>query len=145
MPEPFSVKVPVSVGAVVWQYTPGTRVWPPRFRPVLLFVAGHTWPAPLVYASPASVWAIPATESPLCCGPDTPGGKPVTALPGATPSRPVIQLGPVFVTVVPASTAKFPADASPGSVAASADAGQISRTRAARPTEMRERRILITP
>src|SRR5690242_11123715 len=132
MPEPFRVNVPVSVGAVVWQYTPGTRFLPPRFTPVKLLVPGHDWAAAFVYAAVRLVWAVVATESPLCCGPDVPGGKPVTALPGATPSRPVIQLGPVLVTVVPASTAKFPAEPSPGSVAANAVRGQIAPATATR-------------
>jgi hypothetical protein len=34
-----------------------------------------------------------------------PGGNPVTAVPGLTPRSPLITLGPVFVTVVPARTA----------------------------------------
>ena len=38
-----------------------------------------------------------------------PGGNPVTAVPGLTPRFPLIVLGPVLVTVVPARTAKLPA------------------------------------
>src|SRR5579859_4064660 len=34
-----------------------------------------------------------------------PGGNPVTAVPGLTPRSPVITLGPVLVTVLPARTA----------------------------------------
>ena len=36
----------------------------------------------------------------------TPGGNPVTAVPGLTPRSPEIIEGPVLVTVVPANTAK---------------------------------------
>ncbi len=36
----------------------------------------------------------------------TPGGKPVTAVPGLTPRSPEMTDGPVLVTVEPASTAK---------------------------------------
>ena len=35
-----------------------------------------------------------------------PGGKPVTADPGSRPTSPLMTLGPVFVTVLPANTAK---------------------------------------
>lgn len=56
----------------------------------------------------------------------------------------MIQLGPVLVMPAPESTAKFPADASPGSVAASAVAGQIRITRAARLNEIRDRRTSFT-
>jgi len=46
----------------------------------------------------------------MCCPPLTiPGGNPVTELPGLRPRSPVMVLGPVLVTVEPASTAKFPA------------------------------------
>jgi hypothetical protein len=38
-----------------------------------------------------------------------PGGKPVTADPGLTPRFPCTTVPPVLVTVVPASTSKFPA------------------------------------
>src|SRR5581483_8898778 len=85
-----------------------------------------------------------ATESPLCLTPEVPGGKPVTAEPGATPSWPVIQVGPVLVTVLPARTAKWPAVPSPGSVAASAEAGHTRKTRAARASDRPVRRLLIT-
>lgn len=36
----------------------------------------------------------------------SPGGKPVTAVPGLTPRFPEMIDGPVLVTVVPANTAK---------------------------------------
>ena len=60
------------------------------------------------------------------------------------PIAPVIQEGPVLVIVVPARTAKLPAVNSPGLVAASAVAGQIRMKTAARPSETRDRRKLIT-
>jgi hypothetical protein len=48
-----------------------------------------------------------------------PGGNPVTAVPGLTPRSPLMALGPVLVTVVPARTAKLPAVPRPtGAVAA---------------------------
>ena len=37
----------------------------------------------------------------------TPGGKPVTEVPGLRPRSPLITLGPVFVTVEPPKTAKL--------------------------------------
>jgi len=55
-----------------------------------------------------SDWAWSATASALCCVPrSTPGGKPVTALPGLSPRSPVMVLGPVLVMVDPARTAKL--------------------------------------
>src|SRR5687767_4414825 len=38
-----------------------------------------------------------------------PGGNPTIAAPGLTPNSPVTVVGPVLVTVEPASTAKLPA------------------------------------
>jgi len=50
-----------------------------------------------------------------------PGGNPVTDVPGLSPRSPLIVVGPVFVIVDPASTAKFAAVPSgTGTVAASA-------------------------
>jgi hypothetical protein len=46
----------------------------------------------------------------MCCVPlMVPGGKPVTELPGLNPRSPVTTVGPVFVTVEPARTAKLSA------------------------------------
>lgn len=45
-----------------------------------------------------------------------PGGKPVTAVPGATPKSPVTTVGPVFVTVEAPRTAKLCAVPSVGAV-----------------------------
>src|SRR5205807_6212713 len=52
-----------------------------------------------------------AVGSPACCDPfTTPGGNPVTAVPGLTPRSPVTIVAPVLVTVEPARTAKLAAD-----------------------------------
>ncbi len=48
----------------------------------------------------------------------TPGGKPVMAVPGLTPTFPVTTLDPVLVTVEPASTAKLCAEPREGAVCA---------------------------
>ena len=55
----------------------------------------------------ASVWAASAVASPPWVVPLVirPGGKPVIADPGLTPTLPEMVDDPVFVTVVPASTA----------------------------------------
>src|SRR5512132_4292415 len=46
----------------------------------------------------------------MCCVPFTvPGGNPVTEVPGLNPRSPVTTVGPVFVTVEPARTAKLSA------------------------------------
>jgi hypothetical protein len=42
-------------------------------------------------------------------GTTIPGGKPVTADPGETPTFPLMTVGPVLVTVDPARTPKVPA------------------------------------
>ena len=62
-----------------------------------------------------------------------PGGKPVTAVPGLTPRSPLITLGPVLVTVVPASTAYDVAVPRPtGAWAATAAPSRVTtRSRAA--------------
>src|ERR1700724_1272631 len=79
----------------------------------------------------------------MCLGPEVPGGNPVMPAPEA-PMAPVTQEGPVFVRPAPDSTPKFPADARPGSVAASAVAGQMSKTRAAKPSDRTDRRMFFT-
>jgi hypothetical protein len=65
-------------------------------------------PAASVYAVVRSDWACSATASATCWVPliTSPGGKPVTELPGLTPKSPDMTEAPVFVTVVPANTAK---------------------------------------
>ena len=61
-----------------------------------------------MYAVVTAACACPATTSALWMAPlpTVPGGNPVTAVPGLTPRSPRIVDGPVFVTVVPARTAK---------------------------------------
>jgi hypothetical protein len=54
----------------------------------------------------ARAWASATSVVPELC---TPGGKPVTAVPGAKPMSPEITVEPVLVIVVPASTAKLDA------------------------------------
>jgi hypothetical protein len=69
---------------------------------------GGVRPAASLYAAVKSVCAWSATASALCCTPFTvPGGNPVIAVPGLTPKSPLMTLGPVLVTVVPARTAKL--------------------------------------
>jgi hypothetical protein len=64
----------------------------------------------------SAAWMVPALT--------TPGGNPVTAVPGLTPRLPRTVDGPVLVTVVPASTAYPAADPRPtGGVAAEATPG----------------------
>jgi hypothetical protein len=102
-------------------YTPGESVWPAPMKPGTLAVGLR--PAASLYAVVRSDWAPAATPSALCIVPlDTvPGGNPVTAVPGLTPRFPLMLLGPVLVTVVPARTAKLPAVPSPtGATAAAA-------------------------
>jgi len=80
-------------------------------------------PAASLYAVTRSDWAPAATPSAECMVPSVtiPGGNPVTAVPGLTPRSPLIALGPVLVTVLPARTAKLPAVPRPtGAVAAPA-------------------------
>src|SRR5436305_4759117 len=63
----------------------------------------------LLYATVRSFWACMATASLLWIAPPTmtPGGKPVTALPGLTPTLPLTVVAPVLVTVDPPRTPKF--------------------------------------
>jgi hypothetical protein len=84
-------------------------VSPPRSWPVKSKSLAS--PARVLYAVVASVCALFACASAECIAPDItiPGGKPVTAVPGETPTSPVMTLGPVLVTVVPARTAKLSA------------------------------------
>ena len=77
--------------------------------------------------SPA--WIVPPTT--------VPGGKPVTAVPGATPRLPVATVEPVFVIVEPASAANVPAVPRSGLVAACAAAGTSSSARVVGSTHVR--------
>src|SRR5687768_2094307 len=45
-----------------------------------------------------------------------PGGKPVIAVPGATPTSPVTAVAPVLVTAAPPRTAKLPASPKGGAI-----------------------------
>src|SRR5579863_6446598 len=64
-------------------------------------------PIASLYAVVKSSLACRAMPSSTCTFPwITPGGKPVIALPGEIPTSPTILVGPVFVTVEPARTAK---------------------------------------
>jgi hypothetical protein len=117
-PSASRVSVPVSPIEEDAVYTPAVRVRPPR-SPETLDVEGA--PAAALYAVVRSVWACRATASATCWAPFTvPGGNPVTALPGLRPRSPVITLGPVLVTVVPARTAKLSSVPRFGAVAATA-------------------------
>ena len=66
--------------------------------------------AALSYAVPKSFLACATMDAAGWFVPITvPGGNPVTAEPGLTPTSPVMVVFPVLVTVVPAKTAKFAA------------------------------------
>ena len=112
-------------------YTPGVRVWPAPMKAGTLAVGLR--PAASLYAVVRSDWAPAATPSALCIVPlDTmPGGNPVTAVPGLTPRSPLMVLGPVLVTVVPARTAKLPAVPRPtGAVSARAGCEAMNKAMA---------------
>src|SRR5579871_4872287 len=94
-------------------------VSPPRSCPVRLKL--HGCPARELYAVVVSLCAPAATASASCIvpgGTTIPGGNPVTAVPGLTPTSPLITVGPVFVTAELPSTAKDAAVPSEGAVAA---------------------------
>src|SRR6185312_6200181 len=104
LPWAFRVTVPVRPIVVALLYTPGNRVSPPRSGGT---ASAGVRPAASLYAVVRSACACAATASAEWMVPllTTPGGKPVTAVPGLTPRSPEIIEGPVFVIVVPASTA----------------------------------------
>ena len=62
-----------------------------------------------------------------------PGGNPVTAVPGLTPSSPVMALAVALVTVEPARTAKFAAEPSDGACADAGEDTHGNRTESSRP------------
>ena len=68
-------------------------------------------PAAVLYAAVRSLCACAAVASAAWNTPPItmPGGNPKIALPGETPTSPWITVGPVFVTVDPANTAKLSA------------------------------------
>src|SRR5579859_1333299 len=66
-------------------------------------------PAASRYPAVNAAWAWAAAPSALWIAPPaSPGGNPVTAVPGLTPTSPETTVGPVLVTVDPARTEKFP-------------------------------------
>jgi hypothetical protein len=102
----FKISAPPTFSEDVALYTPGASDCPaPMKLPIL---AAGVRPAASLYAVVKSDWAPAATPSVWCTVPFTmPGGNPVIALPGLTPRSPLRTLGPVLVTVLPASTAKL--------------------------------------
>lgn len=103
------------------QYTAEISVWPPRFCPVRLVL--HVCTIVAFHAAVTSLWACWATASPGWIEPvRVPGGNPVIADPGLTPTSPITWVAPVFVTVLPESTPKLAAVPRLGRVAASAGA-----------------------
>lgn len=109
-------------------YTPGPNVWPAPMNMGTL-VAGVS-PAAVLYAVVRSDWAIAATVVAAWMVPPvtTPGGNPVTAVPGLTPTSPLMRLRPVLVTVVPAITAKLLAVPRPTGVTAAPAVEFIARS-----------------
>jgi hypothetical protein len=74
------------------------------------------------YAAVDDVWAASASASAASVVPETvPGGKPVIDVPGDSPMSPEITDDPVFVIVVPATTAYGVAD--PRFIVVAAEAG----------------------
>ncbi len=92
------VTVPVRPSPLAVVYTPATKVFPPRSVPAEA-VDGR--PAASLNAVVRSAWACFAVASAAWMVPlfTTPGGKPVTAVPGLTPKSPEITEAPVLVTV----------------------------------------------
>src|SRR6476469_2714539 len=128
-PCPSRVRIPVIEKLPVTEsYTPGVTVVPPSSAGN---VADGVRPAASLYAVVRSTWAAAAAVSAAWIVPTTvPGGKPVTADPGLTPTSAATTVGPVLVTVVPASTPKLPAVPSgTGAVAALAGCGDIPTAR----------------
>jgi hypothetical protein len=80
LPCPSRVTVPVRAIEDADLYTPGAKVWPPRS---LVTVVAGVRPAASLYAVVRSDWACCAVESATYSVPwTTPGGKPVTEVPG---------------------------------------------------------------
>jgi hypothetical protein len=108
-PDPVKFKLPVKVKLLVEQYTPGaTPDGKVAVKSTAPKVWSHGW-SNVPNAVKLSAWAAMALASLECkcvalLPPATPGGKPVIAVPGDTPTSPVVVVAPVFVTVVPART-----------------------------------------
>jgi len=92
------VTVPVRPSPLAVVYTPAAKVFPPRSVPAEA-VDGR--PAASLNAFVRSAWACFAVASAAWMVPlfTSPGGKPVTAVPGLTPRSPEMIEGPVLVTV----------------------------------------------
>ncbi len=104
-------------------------------------LASDAWTAALLYAVVRSVCAFCASASAEWITPFTvPGGKPVTEVPGLTPTFPVMVLGPVFVTDWPPRTAKL--SASPSGTATPIAWAGIGST--AIPAATASMRVLVT-
>ena len=101
---------------------------PPRSWSVRSFVGEQSRPAASLYAVVKCDWACAATPSAEWVVPLTtiPGGNPVIAVPGLTPRSPFTTVGPVLVTVVPASTAKLAVVPRPTGASAARDVELIA-------------------
>src|SRR6202158_4568300 len=85
---------------------PATRVFPLRSPAT---VVAPDLPAASRYPVVKAAWAWAAAPSAEWIAPlASPGGNPVTAVPGLTPTSPETRVEPVLVTVEPARTAKSP-------------------------------------
>jgi hypothetical protein len=129
LPCALRVSAPPTSSEDVALYTPGRSVWPAPMNPGTL--PDGLRPAASLYAVVRSDWAPAATASAECTAPFTmPGGNPVIAVPGLTPRSPLTMLGPVLVTVDPASTAKLPAVPRPTGATAAPAADCVRRSTA---------------
>ena len=130
LPWPLSVRTPLvpKPSVDVDLYRPGARVRPSRLPDTIV---GTVRPAASLYAvvksasaetaGPLSTYRVPPTIPP--------GGNPATALPGLSPAFPFTTVGPVFVTVEPASTVKLLAELRfTGNCAASRQAPSVPHT-----------------
>ncbi len=97
LPPPSRVRTPVKAAELANVYVPGARTRPPRFCRVSIVPAG--WAKAALYAAIASFLAVSAVASAMCCTPfKTPGGNPVTDVPGERPKSPFTTDRPVLVT-----------------------------------------------
>ncbi len=120
-PCPSNISVPPTSSELVALYTPAVSVWPAP-RNATLGAVGVCAAAAL-YAVVRSDCAWAARALVICMLPftTTPGGKPVTEVPGLKPRSPLMTLLPVFVTVVAPRTAKLlavPRSTGPGAAPA---------------------------
>ena len=106
------MRVPVNwADADEKQWTPGVSVKPPSSPVSDTFVKSHACSAAALYAVVRSVLACAATAVAASIVPRVtiPGGNPIMALLGETPTLPRIVVAPVLVTVDPARTPKLAA------------------------------------